>query len=394
MPLLPEIPSQDSFDEEISLFGSSVFTPKSSPITDHAQFETKRPISANWRKVQKAVGAIGILAGWRRAAQEGKRTRLVARIIVLIAGGVLLNIIISKMVEKDRKASDLMSFTSYVFVIWLSLKQNGISLLYERKVPLKIHLASAALTTGSLMLSNRAINIGLPVTISLVVKNASLLVTMLVNFLVLQSRFSFAQVYAALLVTLGILRTVMSQPDRRTRTDTQTTSTFDSISPLMLLVASLLLNQVVKLVDNYSSKNHGNHAVERFFYKRVWGMPMLLWNWRNLLNQAWSWSTDKKEDVFGVGYSIPVLWLLGIAVTLMSYVLNMTGWEIFVMSNSVTSSLSLTVQRGISVISIAYLHTPPWPPWEMWFGLANVFVGAVVFTIAPTLASAHDKKNK
>lgn len=392
MPWLPEIPRHDSFHEEVSLFGSNVFTPLDSSGADVAQFEAKAPISPHWAKVKAAVETIGILAVWRRAAKEGKRTRLVVRIIAFIAGNILNNIIISRMLKKDQKASDLVLFCSYVFAIWASFSQNGISLLKERKVPLTIHLASAALMTGALLLNNEAINMGLPLAITLVVKNASLLVTMCVSFLVLRLRFSFAQVYAAVMVVLGILRTVMSQPQQGK--DTQTISVSDLTFSIMLLLAALVVSQILDLLDNYSSKKHGNHAIERMFYKRVLGMPMLLWNARNLFNQAWSWSTDKREDVFGIGYTIPVLWLLQIAFTLMSYILNIVGWEVFVMSNSVVLGLSLTVQRAISTISVAYLDTPPWPPWEMWFGLANVFVGAGAFTIAPHLARAHGKKKR
>jgi len=96
--------------------------------------------------------------------------------------------------------------------------------------------------------------------------------------------------------------------------------------------------------------------------------------------------------VFGIGYDIPVLWLLQIGFTVISYIMNICGWEVFVLSNAVTLGLSLTVQRSISTVAVAYLNTPPWPPWEMWFGLVNVFVGAAAYAVAPTVAHASDKK--
>mmetsp|Transcript_14594 Transcript_14594/g.25681 ORF Transcript_14594/g.25681 Transcript_14594/m.25681 type:complete len:290 (-) Transcript_14594:67-936(-) len=286
---------------------------------------------------------------------------------------------------------DLLTLANYTFVTVTSLIQTGTSIIFERKIPLTNHLATAAVAVARNLLDNCALSMGLPMLVVLVVKNAGLLVSVLVSFVVLRVRFSFMQVFAALVVSLGIMKTLTSRPSSRKQTESATLGIDNFVYAVMLLIAGLVAQQLQDILDDYAFRTYGKHKTERMFYKVALGLPVLLWDGRSLFNQGCSWATEKTEDVFGIGQAIPVLWVLLFVNMLINYLVKLSATEVVATSSAVILRLTMTVQRAVSTILTAYLNTPPWPELGMWFGIAHVFGGAIAFTIAPKVPDKAKK---
>lgn len=253
---------------------------------------------------------------------------------------------------RDKGCSHLIAFTEHVFAIFASLG----ALHGPVRLPWYLHLVAGLLDAGYSVFLSMALSTPIPVGAMIAMKNGNLIVSVVLEACVLRRRYSYRQLLAVLLVTLGIVTTSLSlRGSPKTAIDQGQVSISPSIlMGLAYLTLALVCRAFGSLLQEQACRQYNATAAEQVLYRSLLGLPLLLLRWPDIVVHATKWSV---EDAIG-GLPWFSLWLLLCLQCASDLGTKVTITWLIQETSALTATFAITFQRFLSfVLSALFLAT-------------------------------------
>ncbi|KAI8996380.1 UAA transporter [Trametes punicea] len=279
--------------------------------------------------------------------------------------------------------SQMLFITSQSLPSFLVFKQGSfIPKLKPRHVPLqKWALQVLVLTSGSL-LNNWVYAFSVPLTVQIIFRSAGLAVSMLLGYLVLKKRYSFAQVAAVAFVSAGVVLATLSRPSTSNASGNPPDIGRYTIGVVMLTV-SLLLTGILGVLQERTYTTYGPHWKEGVFYTHSLSLPVFLFFIPDLKRGFGGLSdptrlSPESLNTFGRFSSIVPYAILGAnMLTQLACVSGVNQLTSHV--SSVSTNLVLTTRKAISLCFSVWWFGNGWNA-QLGVGAGMVFLGSLLYT--------------
>nr|ODN95565.1 solute carrier family 35 (UDP-xylose/UDP-N-acetylglucosamine transporter), member B4 [Cryptococcus depauperatus CBS 7855] len=362
-------------------------------------------------------------------------------VLPLVFGGCCSNVWLLEGVLKDYPQSGtFLTFAqfTYVAVQNLSSQLEIVSSksrvpylrLKPRKVPLKRWIVQVILFFAVSLMNNYAFGLKIPVTIHIIFRSGGLGVSMIVGRIVGKRRYSFGQMLAGLLITVGIVLATLSAPHRRpssTHTDVHANTAeeltlntprswlgqeSEYLAGAGVLFVALVLSALLGLYQEQTFKLYGRQWKEALFYGHFLSLPLFAPFYSDLVQTYNAYGSSPSLTLLtipcpSISSSMPLFaessefssssWQslidwhdILLPSAMFSLVLSLVTQGICVrgvnklttMVNSVTVNLILTVRKAVSlVISVWYYGNSATPGLVIGGGM--VLLGTILYSLAP-----------
>ncbi|KAJ2699206.1 golgi uridine diphosphate-N- acetylglucosamine transporter [Coemansia sp. IMI 203386] len=239
---------------------------------------------------------------------------------------------------------------------------------------------------------------------------------MVCGYLVMHKRYPVRQVLAVLMVSVGVvLATLASVSDlsaehQKEEPDMSHGSSYvvhESFIGISLLTCGVFLAAMLGLYQESTYRIYGKHWQEGLFYNHVLALPMFLFLYRDILNQANALSQSHlvvvslNESIPVIGrfltstinlFTVPWLWI-SLVCNVLSQLVCVSGvHRMTSMSSSLTLNVVLNLRKLVSLVFSVLLFKNRVTP-GMLFGCALVFLGTFAYSQTAN-ASANRPANK
>lgn len=294
-------------------------------------------------------------------------------------------------VHRDPNAMHLITLVNYVLVTVESWLDKGSRLIYERKIPMGNHILTLIFGLVYNTAQNGALQIGMPMSNVLILKNSQLLFQMAANAACLGERYTARHKLAALVLVAGILIVVAATTTPGSVADLlQKPTDHVMLTGLVLMLVANISRALSSVVTQRAFAKCGNHYVEKLFYEHALGLPFLVAAEPfKLAAQAYDWSQRRERLILSIfrhdvlKINLPVLWILVVIQSYATFECTRASARVVALSSAVTLALCLALQRFVSIVASALLNAPPFPSMWLWFGAILVIAGAILYVIAP-----------
>jgi UDP-xylose/UDP-N-acetylglucosamine transporter B4 len=313
-------------------------------------------------------------------------------LFLIFVGGCGQTMILEYMVHEAPDCGPTLTFFQFLMIALFGIKDFLSCSFRERKItvlPRKIsmiyHVSLVVLSWVAAYTSAQAFYYNISVSLHMVFKSGILVINMILGMILLRRRYSWEEIFAVLLVTIGVLVTTMaSLPAKANSSSLSSSASFISwATGLSILTISLVLTGCLGVVQDMAYKSHGKHWKEVLFYVHFLGLPMNAMIGRRIVNDLVSWSLYK-----------PQMWLALLSNGLLSWVgvrgiYNLTG-----LTTSLTTSLTITVRKFLSLALSALYFKEAAFSTQQWAGAVLVLIGSVLYTHGASSAATDQPKDK
>ncbi|WRT69607.1 uncharacterized protein IL334_006596 [Kwoniella shivajii] len=354
-------------------------------------------------------------------------------VLSLVFGGCCSNVwALEGVLKSHPKSGTFLTFVQFLYVTittlssqltWKRIPKSSIPypVLKSRKVPLGRWGVQVILFLAVSLMNNYAFGLKIPVTVHIIFRSGGLCISMLVGWLFAKRRYSVGQMFAALLITSGIVLATASAPRRRSvpssspsaQVSAQSANTahtspwipehLEYFAGVGLLAFAMFVSAFLGLWQEQTYRMYGREWKEALFYGHALSLPFFLPFQTSLKSTYRSFASSPPVSLFNL--PIPATYsssdnpiknilgeyvdllvpsaLLGLALNIITQGICVRGVNrLTAKVNSVTVNLILTVRKAVSLaISV----------W--WFGSGfnrglaigggMVLFGTVLYSFAP-----------
>jgi len=332
--------------------------------------------SNRWKKIRTGVT---IASAWRSGAKELKRTRILATCVAVfmcVVCGVISVAPNELLLSQTAGCLPTLFFIQYVYVLLTYIPQAP-GMLMNRKIPLQYHMGCVVFSYLFPTFCSLSLDMGLPASIVMILKSLVLVFNMLVGAVLLGKKYSFMQVLAVAMVTVGVGMTSCSSFWQKNPDKTLDASTL-SPAGLAAMCGALLCVALLGATQEYVNKKHGKHVDEQMFYMHFLGFPLFYSKMDSIIATCNTWMTsDRTMDVFGI--EIPYFIALLVINTCMGDLLKRGTSKLIALTSSLTANLVVSFMRFCALlVSGFWLNAPPYPPLMLFFVGSLLILGGTV----------------
>lgn len=207
--------------------------------------------------------------------------------ILSLFGGCCLNVLSLEelLVDNTDQLGNVVTFTQFISVILVELPNfvsfNGKGIAFKSpKIPLFIRVASALLFFTGSVLNNNVFMYNISIPLHIVIKCLSTVNTMVFSSILLKKKYSFTQISAALLMTLGAIIASLFRSNEITSwhnllRDVQSFNSSDkSMIGMLLLSVSTISMSLLSVLNEYTFSKYGRFWQESSFYCHLFSLPL------------------------------------------------------------------------------------------------------------------------
>ncbi|KAI0741443.1 UAA transporter [Daedaleopsis nitida] len=310
----------------------------------------------------------------------------------LVFGGCCSNVwSYEQLLKMDAHIGTTLTFSQMLFITAQSLpsflvfsKGSVLPHLKPRHVPLSSWaLQVLVLTSGSLM-NNWVFAFSVPLTVQIVFRSAGLAVSMLFGYLVLNKRYSLAQISAVAFVSTGVVLATLSRPSSPETSDASVDMGRYAVGVAMLTF-SLFLTGILGVLQERTYTKYGPHWKEGVFYTHCLSLPIFLFfvsdlkrGFRGLSSPA-TLAPFSGEALGGLVPYVPYAVLVANMFTQLACVSGVNQLTSHV--SSVSTNLVLTTRKAISLCFSVWWFGNGWNA-QLGMGAGMVFLGSLFYTAA------------
>ncbi|KAH9935882.1 UAA-domain-containing protein [Epithele typhae] len=369
------------------------------------------PASANgkngWKELQKALAASLVDYTF---------------VLGLVFGGCCSNVwSYEQLLKMDAHIGTTLTFSQMLFITVQSLPSfldfaQGVPRLKPRHVPLRNWAMQVlVLTSGSLM-NNWVYAFSVPLTVQIVFRSAGqsvtvtptlsssahlngvrtgLAVSMLFGYVIMNKRYSLAQMLAVAVVSAGVVLATLFRPSTPKTSDVSA-DVSKYTTGVVMLVLSLFTTAILGILQERTYTKYGPHWKEGVFYTHLLSLPIFLFFISDLkrgfqgLAQPVSIAPFPKESLGSFTPWIPYAVLGANMFTQLACVSGVN--QLSARVSSVSTSLVLTTRKAISLCFSVWWFGNGWNA-QLGVGAGMVFLGSLLYTVvtarsAPVSAGA------
>jgi len=238
-----------------------------------------------------------------RSCMESMLPCCVLALLVVVCG-TTSQVPFEVMNSRDKGCAHLVVLVEHIFGIAASMH----AITKPRRMPWRLHLCQAALDVGYAKFISTALSSSLPTSAVLVLKNGSLVVTVLLEACVLRCKHTSRQLFATLCVTGGIVLISASINGFANPAGAAAEKQFHvgSLVGFVTLVLALVCRAASGTLQEVSCRRYGATVSEQLLFRCALGVPLLLTQWPAILSHAAKWTLQPEVG----GLPGVYLWML------------------------------------------------------------------------------------
>ncbi|CAK9781607.1 UAA transporter [Cutaneotrichosporon oleaginosum] len=358
-----------------------------------------------------------------------------AAIISLVFGGCCSNVWALEAVLKNYPSSGtFLTFAQFAYVavqtissqiVWK--KGSCVPRWRRNVVPIKRWMVQVVLFFAVSLMNNYALGLKIPVTVHIIFRSGGLCVSMLTGYFIGRKRYSAGQIFAGVVITVGIVLATMSAPKPPRRVSTTTAAAAEAeeeylsesvqyVAGIGLLSLALFLSAWLGLWQESTYRQYGNQWREALFYNHFLSLPFFLPMYASLSRTFSAYMSSppvtllavptpdmalfspvddaKRELIKWRELAVPGA-LFALAVNVVTQGLCIRGVNRLTSRvSSTTVNLILTVRKAVSLALSLWFYGSGWS-WGLIVGGTMVLGGTMVYTMAaPPRVEPSKKKEK
>lgn len=319
--------------------------------------------------------------------------------IAFIFGGCCSNVLTLEGIigPGTNSVGSILTFCQFAFAtlegLWNFLDfSSPFPWLKSRKIPLKVYLITVLLYYTSSVTNNSVFQYGISVPLHIVFRCCGTVMTMFVCWIFDGRRYTRTQVLSAFLLTVGaIITSLFREQDfsiemLRGSKPSEMAFKMDPrfLTGLLMLFVSSLASSTLSVYNERTYRKYGKHWKESLFYTHALALPVFLFNHKQLREEFWALRNSSKHTSFTIFNHVIRLnkghLLIANILTQQTCVkgVNLLACH----TNALTLSVVLLARKFFSLMLSFYLFDGILSR-TCYVGIATVFVGAVLYTLAP-----------
>ncbi|KAJ2795666.1 golgi uridine diphosphate-N- acetylglucosamine transporter [Coemansia guatemalensis] len=247
-----------------------------------------------------------------------------------------------------------------------------------------------ALYFGVSVLNNLAFGFQVSMPLHIVFRSSGLIANMVCGYFVMRKRYPMTQIVSVVLVTVGVVIATFASIGQTAEIEhlQNDDSRHESFIGIVLLTCGVVLAALLGLYQENTYKKYGKHWKEGLFYNHALALPMFLFFWKDIRNQAIAisqaspmYASPTPGFISGLLVLLPTLWY-SLGINVVSQLACATGvHRMTSMSSSLSLNVVLNLRKLVSLILSVLLFRNP-ITLQMAFGCMLVFLGTFAYTRA------------
>lgn len=320
----------------------------------------------------------------------------------VVYGGCCSNAFsLEKIVQSEKHASTLVTFSQFIFVSIVSFfllcdfKNYSYKTLFipPPRIPLKRYLFMTMMFSATSILTNFVFKFHISVPIHVIFRSLGTSVTMLIGVLFYNKRYNWKQILSACLLTLGVCIVTLNS---HRALETGNSSNMDDIDGGSLSLDKQLMwamgigilalsTTIASFMGLYSETTYAiygrGHWKENLFYSHALGLPFFIFMLPSIINEY--------KNILSPNF---FKWLL---INCITQLLCVTGVNMLVVSTSaLTTGIILMIRKFFSLILSIIFFDFKLESWG-YLGCLFVLIGALMYsTSGSKILNSNFKDNK
>lgn len=341
-----------------------------------------RDAKAHWSHLRISVG---MAAAFKKslAERKGRRLAIMWTVFFVMFSGVTCAVPFELLNKSDRGCSNVILFAQYLWATFEGLRSGNVrELLLERHIPMPWHFSFLFLFGMKNVLYNRALDLGLPMPVYLVIKNGSLMMSMFLGWIVQSKKYNILQVVGVLGISAGlVISTFASKPSDGAAGSGPSIDPGTFLMGVACMLTGVASESGCSIAQEKAFSKYGKHFQEAMFYQYTLGLPLFLIYYSDIATRLFAWSTSW-TSVPLLDIPIPGMWIMLLLNIIFSQAAKLGSLKLTSMAGALTNTLVVTLTRFSSLVfSAAVLNSPPFPPLGMWAGSLLVLGGTVLYLL-------------
>lgn len=319
--------------------------------------------------------------------------------LALVLGGCCSNVwTYEELLHINPQIGSAMTFCQILFITLYRLPSflqtsstTYLPTLKPRQVPFSQWAIQVVLFSSGSLLQNWVYAYDVPLSLMIVFRSAGLVISMILGRLLLDKRYSMAQVLCVLTVTAGVVLASLSKPGSPSSSSkgSFTLSSDDSskyLKGISLLLISSFMTGLLGVLQEKTYKRYGPCWKEGVFYTHVLSLPIFLLLAKDVKQglQSLALVTPSSTPLLG-----PYTYL---AINLLSQLVCVSGVnKLSSQVSSVSTNLVLTTRKALSLCFSVWWFGNGWNA-EMMAGAGMVFLGSFAFGFVREAESSGERE--
>lgn len=297
----------------------------------------------------------------------------------------------------------LITFLHFFFVMLLALPSQLDSKTWRLKknvVPLRRWVVQVVLYATTSLLNNVAFAYDVPMPVHIIFRSGGLVVNMIMGWLLRGKRYSLAQVFSVILVTLGVIVATLSTSTSHSHAIETEAETDVSryAAGICLLLLALVLSALMGIWQELTFSRYGSdNWQESIFYSHLLSLPLLGLRGKDL-QREWDMARSSSPMHYPLlpNTTLPSMYPL-LALNVLTQLACINGVNRLTSQvSSVGVTLVLVVRKAVSLaISVLLVGGSRGANVQLLvLGATTVFIGTVGYTFASSSTVDVKKKPK
>ncbi|KAF9190171.1 golgi uridine diphosphate-N- acetylglucosamine transporter [Haplosporangium sp. Z 767] len=285
--------------------------------------------------------------------------------------------------------------------------------LKPRRIPISRWLAIVVMFFAVSVLNNLSLAYRISVPLHIIFRSGGLMVGMVLGIILMKKRYSRAQMFAVLTVTIGVIYATTSA---KAGSDKKSSSSSSGNEPgshevsagdyaigVFMLTVALIVSSLMGLLQESTYQTYGSEWREGLFYSHFLALPMFMLFYSDILDQVRIFNRSTPIPILqlvrqigpylpsSVAYSlssitVPRLWIFLAVNTLTQFMCISGVHRLTSLSSALTLNFILNLRKFTSLL-ISVLYFENGFGFEMAVGSSLVLLGTIMYSVSSSVSA-------
>ncbi|CAD6191969.1 unnamed protein product [Caenorhabditis auriculariae] len=278
---------------------------------------------------------------------------------------------------KVKESLNLLTFASFCFTAFIGLIFQSRFFTVSNRIPISAYVQIVVIFFIVNMANNYAIKFDIYFPLFIIFKSGTLLVNMLLGAVLRNYRYTFSQISAVIIVTIGIVLFTLASYTPKEKTSA-VHGLWLPVPPffigILLLTIALVLSAYLGIIQEQFYQTYGKHNDEMMFYVHFLSIPAFALLGEELKD---AWSAANATSTIGLG--VPSAWAYIAAICVLQYLCTRSVYKLSSVTSSLNVTMVITLRKFLSILISFVVFDNSFSFWHA-LGAALVFIGSILFT--------------
>jgi solute carrier family 35 (UDP-xylose/UDP-N-acetylglucosamine transporter), member B4 len=375
----------------------------------------------------------------------GSRVQSILGVFLIMFGCISNVVFLELIMTRDPGAGNLLTLFQFSFVALQGAVQNWsfpCGGFKKRNLPLWFYLLTTMIFFALSAINNMAFAFHISMPLHTIFRSCSLAASLFVGMAFFKHRYSWGQIVACVVVTIGVVVATLADAHVRASAsslscdgcdaatgalpgaastsgetvldETVSVSMYEQwiaavlpqviieavagdvkwLAGICMLFVALVLSASLGHIQGWGYDRWGKDWRENMFYSHALALPMFLSVGSDISSHVALWNNTEPDILSVFGYDIPISLYVLLLANVMTQFICVRG--VFMLGSSagtLTMTFTMTTRKFLSLLLSIWYFSNPFTQYH-WFGSALVMGGVVLYTIAPKAQSTKKSKTE